>query len=101
MIRRQQRTFFDLDSIQELMVFRCLRDEGKVWAGESLDSPPVMFLGATENPFADPFEMRAIRLAKKVAAGAEFIQTQAVFDIERFERFMEIIRSTGLDQRCT
>jgi methylenetetrahydrofolate reductase (NADPH) len=58
-----------------------------------------VFLGAAANPFADPFELRVTRLAKKINAGADFIQTQAVFDLDRFERFMDMVRERGLDRR--
>ncbi len=90
---------YDLDPIQELVVFRRMRDEGMVWGGDALEQAPQVFLGATANPFADPFELRAVRLAKKVSAGAEFVQTQAVFDLERFERFMEQVRERRLDEK--
>ncbi len=90
---------YDLDPIQELAVFRRMRDEGTVWGGDALEQAPQVFLGATANPFADPFELRAVRLAKKVSAGAEFVQTQAVFDLERFERFMEQVRERRLDEK--
>jgi len=60
-----------------------------------------LYLGAVENPFGDPFEFRVPRLAKKVAAGAEFIQTQSIYDMERFEMFMDQVRDRGLDSRST
>lgn len=97
--QREGKNVYDLDSIQELMVFRKMRDEGQVWGGDPLEEAPRVFLGAAANPFADPFEHRVVRLAKKVAAGADFIQTQAIFDLERFERFMEQVRERRLDER--
>ncbi len=97
--QKQSKNVFDIDSIQELMIFRSLRDEGKVWGSEALEVPPKVFLGAAANPFADPFEMRVTRLAKKVAAGADFVQTQAIFDMDRFERWMEGVRERGLDKK--
>jgi len=97
--QKEAKNVYDLDSIQELMVFRRMRDEKQVWGGDPLQEAPNVFLGAAANPFADPFEFRAVRLAKKVAAGAEFIQTQAVFDLERFEKFMEQVRENRLDER--
>jgi methylenetetrahydrofolate reductase (NADPH) len=89
---------FDLDSIQQLMVLRRMRDEGKVWGDTDLEQPPRIFLGAAANPFADPFEFRVARLAKKVRAGADFIQTQAIFDMDRFERWMLGVRERGLHE---
>ena len=91
---------YDLDPVQELMVFRMMRDEGKVWGGDTLEQAPQVFLGAVANPFADPLDLRAVRLAKKVDAGAEFVQTQAVFDLDRFERFMKQVRERHLDERA-
>jgi methylenetetrahydrofolate reductase (NADPH) len=92
----QAKNVYDLDSIQQLMVLRRMRDEAVNWAGEELSHPPQLYLGAAANPFADPFEFRALRLAKKVSAGAQFVQTQCVLDLERFDRFMRLIRERGL-----
>lgn len=97
--QREAKNVYDLDSVQQLMVFRQMRDLGQVWGGDALDERPPVFLGAAANPFADPFEFRVARLAKKVSAGADFIQTQAVFDLDRFERFMAMVRERGLDRR--
>ncbi|MEM2944349.1 MAG: methylenetetrahydrofolate reductase [Methanomassiliicoccales archaeon] len=90
---------YDIDSIQELMIFKQMRDEKRISGGEELEEAPKVFLGAAENPFADPFEFRVIRLAKKVAAGADFIQTQAIYDMDRFEKWIEGIRERGLDKK--
>jgi len=95
----QAKNVYDLDSIQELMVLRRMRDEGTNWSGETLPQPPQLYLGAAANPFADPFEFRVTRLAKKVEAGAQFIQTQCVLDIERFRRFMQMAVERGLHER--
>ncbi len=97
--QREAKNVYDLDPIQQLMVFRQMRDEGKVWGGDVLEERPMVYLGAAANPFADPFEFRVTRLAKKVKAGADFIQTQAVFDLDRFERFMTLVRERGLDEK--
>lgn len=94
----ESKNVYDLDSIQQLMVFSRMRDEAKVWGEAELVEGPKVFLGAAANPFADPFEFRVTRLAKKVKAGADFIQTQAIFDMARFERWMAEVRSRGLDQ---
>ena len=98
--QKEAKNVYDLDPIQQLMVFRQMRDEGKVWGGDALEERPEVYLGAAANPFADPFELRVTRLAKKIAAGADFIQTQAVFDLDRFGRFMERVRGKGLDRKA-
>jgi methylenetetrahydrofolate reductase (NADPH) len=97
--QREAKNVYDLDSVQELMVLRNMRDQGKVWGGDALEEPPRLYLGAAANPFADPFEFRVARLAKKVDAGADFVQTQAVFDLDRFESFMAQVRERGLDKK--
>src|SRR3970282_2333951 len=74
---------FDLDSITLLGTARALRDQGRFLSGRALEATPAFFLGAVENPFAPPFEERARRVAKKVEAGAEFIQTQLCFYLPR------------------
>jgi len=89
---------FDLDSITLLRTAATLRDEGRFLSGRPLEVAPKFFLGAAENPFVPPFEERARRLAKKVAAGAEFIQTQFCFDVPRLEAFMRRVRDLGLDR---
>lgn len=90
---------FDLDSISLLNTFKNMRDEKRQLSGEELDSAPQIFMGAAENPFATPYEFRALRLLKKVNAGAQFIQTQAIFDIDWFERWMDEVRKLGLHER--
>jgi methylenetetrahydrofolate reductase (NADPH) len=86
----------DLDSMQLIQTVRHMRDEGKFLGGDDLKRPPEMFVGAAANPFADPYEIRVPRLAKKVAAGAEFIQTQCIFNLPKFEDFMAKARDRGL-----
>ncbi|MEM2839308.1 MAG: methylenetetrahydrofolate reductase [Thermoplasmata archaeon] len=90
---------FDLDSISLLRTFRNMRDSRKQLSGEEIESPPVVYLGAAENPFATPYEFRALRLQKKVDAGAQFIQTQAIFDLDWFEKWMAEVRKLGLHER--
>jgi len=87
---------FDLDSVQLIQMVRKMRDEGKFHGGADIKEAPKMFVGAAANPFADPFELRVARLAKKVKAGAEFIQTQCIFNIDKFEKWMEGVRERGL-----
>lgn len=90
---------FDLDSMQLIQTVKQMRDEHKVLGGDEIEGPPAMFIGAAANPFADPFEYRVIRLAKKVAAGADFIQTQCIYDLDKFERFMQMVRDRGLHEK--
>ena len=90
---------FDFDSITELQVFNQLRTEGRQVGGEVIKDPPKIYLGCAENPFATPYEFRATRLGKKIAAGADFCQTQAIFDMGMFEKWMDEVRSRGLDKK--
>ena len=76
-----------------------MRDEGKFQGGDEIDGPPKMFIGAAANPFADPFELRVARLAKKVKAGADFIQTQCIYNLDKFEKWMEGVRDRGLHEK--
>jgi methylenetetrahydrofolate reductase (NADPH) len=89
----------DLDSMQLIQLVRRMRDEGKFLGGDDIKRPPRMFVGAAANPFADPFEIRIPRLAKKVAAGAEFIQTQCIYNLDKFEKWMEGVRERGLHEK--
>ncbi|HMK66005.1 MAG TPA: methylenetetrahydrofolate reductase [Thermodesulfobacteriota bacterium] len=90
----------DIDSVQFLQMVKKMREEGLFQGGAAIENPPKMFIGAAANPFADPFELRVARLAKKVAAGADFIQTQCIYNIPKFEKWMEGIRDRGLHDRC-
>ena len=91
---------FDIDSVQLVYTARTMRDDGKFIGGEEVKGKPMLFIGAAENPFADPFEIRAARLGKKVKAGCQFIQTQCIYNVERFERWMGMVRDLGLHERC-
>lgn len=91
---------FDLDSIQLVWMVNNLK-KGKFLNGEEIKGErPNFFLGATENPFADPFEYRVKRLAKKIKAGAEFIQTQVVYDVKKFKQFMQMALDEGLTEKA-
>lgn len=90
---------FDLDSIQLIQTVQHMRDDSKVLSGDEIEGVPKMFIGAAANPFADPFEFRVVRLAKKVAAGADFIQTQCIYNLDKFERWMEMVRDRGLHKK--
>ncbi len=90
---------FDLDCMTSLQMLRGMRDEGHFLSGRKLSHPPPVFLGAAANPFAPPHELRPLRLAKKVAAGAQFIQTQYCFDIALFKDYMARVRDLGLHEK--
>jgi len=90
---------FDLDSVQLIKVVKDMRDEKKFQCGEKMSVEPRLFIGAAANPFADPFEFRVIRLAKKVAAGADFIQTQIVYNVDKFAEWMKRLRDRGLHEK--
>lgn len=89
---------FDLDSIQLIQMLSQMRDEKKFLSGEKISGEVPLFIGAAENPYADPFEYRVLRLVKKVRAGADFIQAQAIFDVGKFTKWMEMVTDRGLDK---
>jgi len=91
---------FDLDSVQLVWLAATLRDRGTLLSGRAVKPPPAWLIGAVENPFAPPLGFRAKRLAKKVAAGADFVQTQFVFDLVTFESWMAQVVDLGLAERC-
>jgi len=90
---------FDLDSIQFVSVVKTMRDEGTILGGEPLSKAPDLFIGAAANPFADPLPFRVVRLAKKINAGADFIQTQCIYNMDRFEEWMKMARDKGLTEK--
>lgn len=90
---------FDFDSVSLIRAIRTMRDDGLFLSGRKIAKPPHLFIGAAENPCVEPLEWRAQRLAKKVAAGANFIQTNYIFDMPRFEAFMERVRDLGLHEK--
>lgn len=90
---------YDIDSIQLIHTVKTLRDEGRFLGGDEVKGAPALFIGAAENPFADPFEIRALRLGKKVKAGADFIQTQCIYNVEKFAKWMEEVRQRGLHEQ--
>ena len=96
----QDKNVFDIDSMQLIHTVKTMRDEGKFMNGEDIDVPPKLFIGAASNPFADPFEFRVHRLAKKIAAGADFIQTQCIYNMDRFREFMKNAVDMGLHEKC-
>jgi len=95
----ESKNVHDIDSMQLIQMVRRMRDDAQFLSGDKVFSGVRLFIGAAANPFADPFEFRPLRLEKKVRAGADFIQTQGVFDVERFARYMELVRERGLHEQ--
>lgn len=91
---------FDLDSIHLLQTARMMRDQAVFLSGRKIITPPKLFLGAAANPFVPPFDWRPLRLAKKIEAGAEFIQTQYCYDVPRLKQYMQRVRDLGLHERA-
>lgn len=95
----QAKRVFDFDSIQLIRTIKIMRDRGMFLSGRKLTQPPRLFIGGASNPFVPPFDWRPLRLAKKIEAGADFIQSQYCFDVPRFKQFMERVRDLGLDKK--
>jgi methylenetetrahydrofolate reductase (NADPH) len=91
---------FDLDSMQLISMVKRMRDEGKFLSGADLDVAPKIFIGAASNPFADPFEWRVHRLAKKIEAGVDFVQTQCIYNMKKFREFIKRANDMGLTEKC-
>lgn len=96
----QAKRVFDFDSVQLLRTVKIMRDQGQFLSGRKLTVPPKMFIGAASNPFVQPFDWRPLRLAKKIAAGADFIQTQYCYDVPRLVEFMKRVRDMGLHEKA-
>lgn len=90
---------FDIDSIQLISMVKKMRDEGLFLGGAEIDTPPKLFIGAAANPFADPFEWRVHRLAKKIKAGADFIQTQCIYNMKKMREFIRQANDMGLTEK--
>ncbi len=90
---------FDLGCMSLLRTVHVMRDEQRFLSGRKLTSPPRMFIGAAANPFVPPYDFRPLRLAKKVEAGAQFIQTQYCYDIPRLKEYMAKVRDLGLHEK--
>jgi methylenetetrahydrofolate reductase (NADPH) len=90
---------FDLDSVQLIQMVARMRDQGLTAGGDPIEGRVPLFIGGAANPFGDPFEMRVIRLAKKVAAGVDFIQTQCIYDMPRFREYMKRVVDQGLHEK--
>ncbi len=91
---------FDLDCMSLLETIRVMRDEGQFLSGRKITYPPHLFLGAAINPFAPPYDFRPMRLAKKIEAGAQFVQSQYCFDIPMLKEYMSRVTDMGLHEKC-
>jgi len=91
---------FDIDSMQLINMVKNMRDEGKFQAGTEIEDPPRMFIGAAVNPFADPFDWRVHRLAKKIEAGVDFLQTQCIYNMDKFREFIKRANDEGLTEKA-
>jgi methylenetetrahydrofolate reductase (NADPH) len=96
----ESKNVYDVDSMQLIALIKKMRDEGKFMNDEEIDIAPKIFIGAASNPFAEPHEFRVHRLAKKIAAGADFIQTQCIYNMDRFRDFMKRAVDMGLHENC-
>jgi methylenetetrahydrofolate reductase (NADPH) len=96
----QAKNVHDLDSVMLAYTLKTMRDEGKMISGTELQGRPKMFIGAAANPFADPQEFRVVRMGKKINAGVQFIQTQCIYNMERFKKFMEMANDMGLTEKA-
>jgi methylenetetrahydrofolate reductase (NADPH) len=92
----EAKPIYDIDAIHALRIVRTMRDEATYLSGRKLTHPPSLFIGAVENPFAPPLEFRPMRMGKKVEAGAEFIQTQICFNVDKLRLFMARAGDLGL-----
>jgi len=96
----QAKGVFDIDSMQLINMVKNMRDEGKFIGGADIEEPPKIFIGAAANPFAEPFEWRVHRLAKKINAGVDFIQTQCIYNMERFREWIKRANDMGLTEKA-
>lgn len=96
----EAKNVFDIDSIQMIHMVKTMRDENKIICGDEIEGDFKMFIGAASNPFAEPFQYRVHRLAKKIEAGVDFIQTQCIYDMKRFREFMKQVVDMGLHEKC-
>lgn len=96
----EARTVYDLDSVNFIDMVRGMRDDGVFQSGDEIDGPkPNLFIGAAANPFAYPLEVRPIRLEKKINAGVDFIQTQCLYNMEKFERWLDALEERGIQDK--
>jgi methylenetetrahydrofolate reductase (NADPH) len=96
----QAKNVYDIDSMQLIALVKKMRDDGKFMNDEEIDVAPKLFIGAASNPFADPFDFRVHRLGMKIASGADFIQTQCIYNMEKFRAFMKMVVDMGLHEKA-
>ena len=95
----EAKSVYDLDSIHLVRLAHNMSEHGLLDNGRSISPSPELFVGAAANPFAPPFDYRPVRLAKKVAAGARFVQTQLIYNVDRFRTYMARVRDQGLHEK--
>jgi methylenetetrahydrofolate reductase (NADPH) len=95
----QAKNVFDIDSMQLIHLVKTMRDEGIFPSGQKLDGAPKFFIGCAVNPFADPFEIRVPRLKMKMMAGADFVQTQCIYNMDKFKTYLEDAKRQGLHEK--
>jgi len=96
----QAKNVFDIDSMQLIHLAKTMRDEGIFPSGKALEGAPKFFIGCAVNPFADPFEIRVPRFKLKVEAGADFVQTQCIYNMDKFRKYMELAKKEGLHEKA-
>ncbi|SMC23492.1 5,10-methylenetetrahydrofolate reductase (ferredoxin) [Desulfacinum hydrothermale DSM 13146] len=96
----QSKNVFDVDSVQLISIVKMLRDEGKMLSGQECEGVAKFFIGAAANPFGDPFEFRVTRLAKKIDAGVDFVQTQCIYNMDKWRKYMHMAHEEGLTEKC-
>jgi methylenetetrahydrofolate reductase (NADPH) len=96
----EAKNVFDIDSMQLIHTAKTMRDQGKFLSGKDIQVPPKLFIGVASNPFAEPSDFRARRLAKKISAGADFVQTQCIYNMDKFKAFMKQVVDMGLHEKC-
>jgi methylenetetrahydrofolate reductase (NADPH) len=90
---------FDIDSMQLINMVKTMRDDAKFQGGAAMEHAPRIFIGAAANPFAEPYEWRVHRLAKKISAGVDFIQTQCIYNMDRFRKWIAQANDMGLTEK--
>jgi len=95
----QAKNVFDIDSMQLINLAKMMRDEGVFPSGDKLEGAPKFYIGCAVNPFADPYEIRVARLKLKIDAGADFVQTQCIYNMDKFKQYMEDAKKQGLHER--
>ena len=95
----QAKNVFDIDSMQLIHLAKTMRDDGVFPSGDKLEGAPKFYIGCAVNPFADPFEIRVPRLKLKIEAGADFVQTQCIYNMDTFKKYMEGAKKEGLHEK--